>query len=163
VTLETFIRSLETQRKRRNSNRKPNGRETDQNSTDCELRTVCYSTTDSSQVKNLKTNSAEAVLFPPEKPLLQYCRQSRLEGRTVRKYGHRATKKAQKKSQLPDCPLQYHRLSANRETAGTESSENHLLSSIFRFAAKSSPTATKLDEHDHKAVGELPLRGHHPI
>jgi hypothetical protein len=30
-------------------------------------RSVCYSTTDSPQVKNLKTNFAEAVLFSTEK------------------------------------------------------------------------------------------------
>jgi hypothetical protein len=41
--------------------------------------------------------------------------------------------------------------------------EKSSLTSIFRFMAKSSPTATKLGEHDHKAVGELPLRGHRPI
>jgi hypothetical protein len=29
--------------------------------------------------------------------------------------------------------------------------------------AKSTPTAIKLGMHDHKAVGELPLRGHCPI
>jgi hypothetical protein len=72
-------------------------------------------------------------------------------------------KSTEKKSQLPDCPLQYRGLSANRETAGTESSENRLLTSIHKIVAKSSSTATKLGEHDHKAVGELPLRGHLPI
>jgi hypothetical protein len=41
--------------------------------------------------------------------------------------------------------------------------ENRLFTSIFRFAAKSLPIATKLGEHDYKAVGELPLRAHHPI
>jgi hypothetical protein len=69
----------------------------------------------------------------------------------------------QHRLRLPDYLLQYRGLSANRETTRTESSENRLISSIFRFAAKSSPTATKLGEHDHKAVGELPLRGHRPI
>jgi hypothetical protein len=34
---------------------------------------------------------------------------------------------------------------------------------ISQFAAKTSPTATKLCKHDYKAVGELPLRGHRPI
>jgi hypothetical protein len=118
---------------------------------------------DSPKVKNLKTNFAETVLYSSAKLLLQYREQSGLGGRTVREYGHREANKAQKKSRLPDCPLQYRGLSANRETAETESSKNRLLSSIFRFAAKSSPTATKLGEHDHKAVGELPLRGHRPI
>jgi hypothetical protein len=89
----------------------------DRNNTDCEPRTVRYSTTDSPHVKKMKTNFAEAVLFSTEKQLLQYHGQSGLGGRTVRKYGHRAAKKAQKKSQLPDCPLQYRGLSANRETS----------------------------------------------
>jgi hypothetical protein len=158
-----FLRSLETQRKRQNPNRKPNGRETNHNSTDCEPRTVRYSTADSPEVKNLKTNFAEAVLFSTEKITATVPRTVRAWGRTVREYGHRAAMKAQKKSQLPGGPLQYRGLSANRETAGTESSENRLLSLIFQFAAKSSPTAMKLGEHDHKTVGELPLRGHRPI
>jgi hypothetical protein len=52
----------------------------------------------SPQVKNLKQNFAETVLCSTEKQLLQYHRQSGLGGRTVRKYGHRAAKKAQKKN-----------------------------------------------------------------
>jgi hypothetical protein len=124
--------------------------------------TIPYSTVDSTHVKNLKMNSAEVILDSSRKPLLQ-SRTVRAWGRTVRKYGHRATKKVQKKSWLPDCPLQYSRLSANRESARTESSENRLLSSIFRFEVKTSPTATKLGEYDHKVVGELPLRNHRPI
>jgi hypothetical protein len=35
--------------------------------------------------------------------------------------------------------------------------------SVLQFVAKSTPTATKLCEHDHKAVGELSLRDHCPI
>jgi hypothetical protein len=102
-----------------------------------------------SKIKRARNGSEQHRLRAADSPL-----QYGLGGRTVRKYGHRAAKKAQEKSRLPDCPLQYRGLSA---------SENCLLSSIFRFAAKSSSTATKLGEHDHKAVGELPLKGHRPI
>jgi hypothetical protein len=63
--------------------------------------TVCYSTSDSPQVKNLKTNFAEAVLFSTEKQLLHYRGQFGLGGRTVREYGHRAAMKAQKKISTP--------------------------------------------------------------
>jgi hypothetical protein len=45
--LDKFLRSLETQRKRQNSNRRPNGRETDKIAQDRELRTVHCSTLDS--------------------------------------------------------------------------------------------------------------------
>jgi hypothetical protein len=109
-------------------------------------------------------NFAEAVMFSTKKPLLQYRGQSGLGGRTVRKYGHRTAKKAQKKN-LNSRTVRYSTMDCPRiaKQAGTESSENRLLSSIFRFAAKSSPTATKLGEHDHKVVGELSLRGHRPI
>jgi hypothetical protein len=58
---------------------------------------VLYSTADTPHVKKLKTNFAEAVLFSTEKHLLQYRGQSGLGGRTVRKYGHSAAMKAQKK------------------------------------------------------------------
>jgi hypothetical protein len=67
------------------------------------------------------------------------------------------------RSQLPDCPPTRRGLSMNRVDRRTEHLKNCLLTSIHKFAAKSSPTATKLGEHDHKVVGELPLRGHRPI
>jgi hypothetical protein len=153
-TLEKFLRSLETQRKRRNSNRRSNGRKTNKTTQNIELWTVCYSILDSPLFKNQKLNFMKIVLFSVWMPLLQYLEH---------KYGHRATKEAQKKSWLLDCLLQYSRHSANCESARIESSKNRLLTSIFWFAAKPSPTATKLGEHDHKAVRELPLRGHRPI
>jgi hypothetical protein len=53
-----------------------------------------------------------------------------------------------------------HRIAEKQEQS---TPQNRHLPSIFRFAAKSSPTATKLGKHDHKAVGELPLKGHRPI
>jgi hypothetical protein len=80
---------------------------------------VLYSTIDSplqyrgqSVGQKLKTNFAEAVLFLTEKQLLQYHGQSGLGHRTVRKYGHHAAKKAQKKNlnsrtvrySATDCP-----------------------------------------------------------
>jgi hypothetical protein len=56
----------------------------------------------------------------------------------------------------PDCPRIV-------QTEEQERPQNRLLTSIFRFVAKPSPTATKLGEHNHKIVGELFLRGHCPI
>jgi hypothetical protein len=56
----------------------------------------------------------------------------------------------------PDCPRIV-------QTEEQERPQNRLLTSIFRFVAKPSPTTTKLGEHNHKTVGELFLRGHCPI
>jgi hypothetical protein len=56
-----------------------------------------------------------------------------------------------------------HGLSANRADRRTERPENCLFTLIHKFAAKTSPTATKLGERDHKIVGELPLRAHRSI
>jgi hypothetical protein len=169
-----FLKSLETQRQRWNSNWKPNGRETDRNSTDYESRTVRYSTADSPlqystvprtvrRSKNWKRTSWKQFYSRLKNICYSTTDSPGLGGGqsastdTVQQWKHR------KKTQLLDCLLQYRGQSANRETAGTQSSKNRLLSLIFRFAAKSSPTATKLGEHDHKTVGELPLRGHRPI
>jgi hypothetical protein len=64
---------------------------------------------------------------------------------------------------LPDSPPTRRGQSVNRVDRQTEHSENRLLTSIHKFVAKSSPIAMNLGEHGHKAVGELPLRGHRPI
>jgi hypothetical protein len=62
-TLEKFLRSLETQCKRRNSNQRSNGRKTDKIAQNRELRTVRYSTLDGPRFKNQKPNFVETVLF----------------------------------------------------------------------------------------------------
>jgi hypothetical protein len=101
VTLETFLRSLETQRKRWNSNRKPNGRETDRNSTECELWTVCYSTVDN---------------------LLQYHRQSAGQKSENELRGSSSVLDWKTTATVPaDSPLQY-----RGQSAGQKKKENEL-------------------------------------
>jgi hypothetical protein len=52
-----------------------------------------------------------------------------------------------------------------RTVRGSQNSlpENRQEQRFTRFTTKSTPTATKFGTHDHKAVGELSLRGHHSI
>jgi hypothetical protein len=149
-TLEKFLRSLETQRKRRNSNRRSNGRETNKTAQNKELRTVCYSIPDSPLqcsrrvCYNTRTVSGSKIRNRiSRKQSLQYPGQFGLRARTVCKYGYHAAKKAQKKAQLSDCSLQYFGLSTNRESARIESSENCLLLKFVHCGAKSKPIGTK--------------------
>jgi hypothetical protein len=59
--------------------------------------------------------------------------------------------------------LHPHRLFVNHTQSRKQAISNRLLLQSFRFVTRSTPTATKLCEHDHKKVGELSLRDHRPI
>jgi hypothetical protein len=79
---------------------------------------------------------------------------------TVRESGHSAD--TNELSLSPIFGLSENDFHTVRESWNS-SPENRHEQKFIRFAAKSTPTTTKLDTHDHKAVEELSLRDHRSI
>jgi len=79
-----------------------------------------------------------------------------------RKHSERAVS-APAEPRLADYPRVRPKLFVNHTQSRKQAISNRLLLQSFRFVTRSTPTATKLCEHDHKKVGELSLRDHRPI